>query len=330
MTTTPQEVKQLVLEKLGEVGAEPRQWLTQKLLIDKEGNIHSFWSQDGGLVHHQYDHIHSAISEHLHILNGYRGEMIRVRGQDFVIAGEKQRLEQFVIRLNTLVQDLISSTPLFPAEEIRLRQDVEWIIAEIGKTTNANKQLAKAKLNGLISAPLADKGGLPNPLLAIPGSEATTQLLERFIDANDKTKGTSIRLGLLLEEDYRSLKAIVTARQQLRKFIIEFQDGQTPSDSRLQQIAKQISGGKLNLITTLNRVLVKPYIDRVQSNEVRGRLGRFKKHLDKYLDSKAPKDRKTVYNDLLYPYKKLATPHRQFRTRRRKRQVVDREGIVKL
>lgn len=330
MTATRQEVEELILEKMGEVEAKPVKWLTRKLVIDTEGNIHAFWGEGEEMKHNIFDDIKRVIDQHLDILDGYRGDLIVLRGQGFIIPGEKQRIEQFILHLHKLVEKLMAPTPLSPNEESRLLRDIAWIIAQIGRTTNAYKQLAKTKLEQLTLVSLVDEKGRAQPPLAVPASEAETELLKRYIDVLNKTNGTSIRLKLLLNERYRTLKIIVNVRKQLEHYLAEFQDGQPPNDERLQEIVREICGGEVNLVTTLERILVKPYVERIRSADVLERLKRAETYLHKYFRAHGPKSLKTFYLTLLRPYRKLATPAREYRVQKRKKPIVDEQGRLKV
>lgn len=326
---TPKETKELILEKLAEVGAKPAKWLTRKLVIDKEGNLHSFWGEGEEMQHHQYQAVDDCINEHLHVLDKYRGDLEEIRGQEILIPGEQQRLQTFIRKLQDFVNEFLVNTPLPPDKERCLRQDLDWIVTQIGQTTESSKRQARAGLTKLAEEPLKNEKGRRKPALALQAMEATERLLERNIDVLNKISGTVIRLRRLVEERYRSMKIIFNVCRQLACFLGEFKDNKAPSKERLREIANQVYGGKANLVAGLESILVQPYLRRIRSSDVQ-RLKRIQKHLDRYLKSGSAKDLKTFYNTLYRPYQKLVTPYRQYQAQKRKKPIINEEGRLKI
>jgi exonuclease VII large subunit len=97
--------------------------------------------------------------------------------------------------------------------------------------------------------------------------EANLELIKRIEEIQKISEGVTKRTEKLIEEKRRIEKIFSITYKRLFLFLEETQANITKK--RLEEIADEICGGKINLFNGLKSIKVMPYLKRVNSYEIR-------------------------------------------------------------
>lgn len=285
--------------------------LTRKTFVDPNGELDLFWDEDLRMRHNHFTEIGPAISQCIDILKSLGGSVEKICGKTLFIQGETQKMQGLIKELENISAESLNGSSLDEEHQRDILRKLKEISSELERARAPVKQDARLLIDKVSQGKL-----LPEATDLI--EQAELRLIERYVDATDKIQGTAIRLRKLLEERYRSLKVIATVRQRLGLFLVEFSQG-VPPRYVLKRMVKEICGGKMNLLTTLQSIVVNPYFKRMQTYQIK-RLRRADKHLQKYFETG---NSRTFYLTLLGAHTKLSAPYREWQAQKIKKPVLN-------